>query len=80
MAEGAHHLSRLCTLLDVHDELLLTLLELRALAVEFPLRFCQRALMLAQTLRRCHGATEERFLRSKENPVHGQLWKIVVTT
>jgi hypothetical protein len=55
-------LSRLGTLLDVHNELLLALLELCALAVEFALRLCQRALMLAQTLRWRYGATEERFL------------------
>jgi hypothetical protein len=55
-------LSRLGTLLDVHDELLLALLELRALAIEFPLRLCQRALMLAQTLRWRHRTTKERFL------------------
>jgi len=59
-------LSRLCTLLDVHDELLLALLELRALAVKFALRLCQRALMLAQTLRWRDGAAKERFLRLKE--------------
>ena len=59
---GAYKLPRLGTLLDVHDELLLALLELRALAVEFALRFCQRALMLAQTLRWRYGATEEGFL------------------
>ena len=58
-------MSRLGTLLDVHNELLLALLELCAFAVEFALRFCQRALMLAQTLRRRYGATEERFLRLK---------------
>jgi hypothetical protein len=55
-------LSRLGTLLDVHNELLLALLELCALAVEFALRLCQRTLMLAQTLRWRYGATEERFL------------------
>ena len=55
-------MSRLGTLLDVHDELLLALLELRALAVKFALRLCQRALMLAQTLRWRHGAAKERFL------------------
>lgn len=58
-------MSRLSTLLDVHDELLLALLELCALAVEFALRLCQRALMLAQTLRWRYGAPEERFLRWK---------------
>jgi len=70
-------LSRLGTLLDVHNELLLALLELRALAVEFALRFCQRALMLAQTLRWRYCATEERFLRLKENKgsVHRRLWE-----
>jgi hypothetical protein len=61
-------LSRLGTLLDVHDELLLALLELCALAVEFALRLYQRALMLAQTFRWRYGATEERFLRQTEFP------------
>ena len=64
-------MSRLGTLLDVHNELLLALFELRALAVEFALRLCQRALMLAQTLRWRYGATEERFLtieRKEEVP------------
>jgi hypothetical protein len=71
-------LSRLCTLLNVHNELLLALLELCALAVEFALRFCQRALVLAQTLRWRYGATEERFLRLIENikvAVHRRLWE-----
>jgi hypothetical protein len=59
-----HELSRLGTFLDVRDELLLALLEFRALAVELALCLCQGALMLAQTFRRRHCATEERFLRS----------------
>ena len=59
-----HKLSRFGTFLDVGNELLLALLELCALAVEFALCFCQGALMLAQTLRGCHCATKERFLRS----------------
>jgi hypothetical protein len=63
-------LSRLGSFLDVHDELLLALLELRALAVELALRLCQRALVLAQTLRWRHGATEERFLQTIEEKVH----------
>jgi hypothetical protein len=69
-------LSRLGTLLDVHNELLLALLELRALAVEFALRLSQRALMLAQTLRWRYGATEERFLtieRKEKSSVHRRL-------
>jgi len=72
-------LSRLGTFLDIHDELLLALLELCALAIEFALRLYQRALMLAQTLRWCYGATKERFLRWKEKgSVHKRLWEIAV--
>jgi hypothetical protein len=55
-------LSRLGTLLDVCDELLLALLELCALAVEFALRLCQGALVLAQTLCWRYRTTKERFL------------------
>jgi hypothetical protein len=47
MGLEAHKLSRLGTFLDVHDELLLALLELCAFAVELALRLCQRALVLA---------------------------------
>ena len=81
MSGKAYHLSPLCTLLDVHDELLLALLEFCALAVEFALRLCQRALMLAQTLRWRYSATEERFLRLKEKSdvsVQRRLWEIAV--
>ena len=66
-SKGAHKLSRLGTLLDVHNELLLALLELCALAVELALRLCQRALVLAQTLSWRHGTTEERFLRGSKS-------------
>ena len=62
--ETTHELPQLGTFLDVRNELLLALLELRALAVEFALCLCQGALMLAQTLRWRYGATKERFLRS----------------
>jgi hypothetical protein len=71
-------LSRLGTLLDVHNELLLALLELCALAVEFALRLCQRALMLAQTLRWRYGATKERFLTIEKYRTQRRLWEIAV--
>ena len=58
----AHELSRFCTLLYVHDELLLALLELCALAIELALRFGERALVLAQPLCGRDGATKECFL------------------
>jgi len=62
--ETTHELPQLGTFLDVRNELLLALLELRALAVEFALCLCQGALMLAQTLHWRYGATKKRFLRS----------------
>ena len=61
--EWAHHLARLCTLLDVHDELLLLLLELCALAVELALGLCEGALVLAEPLRGGDRAAKERLLR-----------------
>lgn len=57
-----YHLSRLRTLLYVHDEFLLLLLELSALAIQLALRLREGALMLTQTLRRGHRSTKERFL------------------
>ena len=54
----AHHLASLRTLLDVHDELLLRLLQLRALAVKLALRFREGALVLPQPLRRSDCAPE----------------------
>jgi len=62
--EETHELTRFGTFLDICNELLLTLLEFCALAVEFALCLCQGALMLAQTLRWRYRATKERFLRS----------------
>jgi hypothetical protein len=62
-------LSCLGTLLDIHNKLLLALLELCALAVELALRLCQRALVLAQTLSWRYGATEKRFLRKSREEV-----------
>ena len=62
--EETHELTPFGTFLDVRNELLLALLEFCALAVEFALRLCQGALMLAQTLRWSYCAAKERFLRS----------------
>ena len=62
MELGAHKLSRLGTFFNVHDEFLLALFELGALAVEFALRFCQGALVLTQPFCGCDGAAEEGFL------------------
>lgn len=50
---GAYHLSVSGTLLNVHDELGLLLLELGALAVELSLRLLECPLVLAEPLGRC---------------------------
>ena len=63
-ARTTHHLAGLCTLLDVHDELLLLLLELCALAVELALRLGEGALVLAEPLRGGNGAPKECLLDS----------------
>lgn len=58
----AHHLSGLCTLLDVHYELLLLLLELRPLTIELALRLREGALMLTEPLCGRDGTAKEGFL------------------
>lgn len=58
-------LSSLRTLLDVHDEFLLALLESTPLAIKFSLCFRQRALVLAQALGGGDGASKECFLNIK---------------
>jgi hypothetical protein len=45
--ESPYHLTGLCTLFDVHNELPLTLFKLAAFTVEFSLGLCQRSLVLA---------------------------------
>lgn len=55
------HLSVLRILLDILDQLLLLVLELRAFAVQLPLRLLERALMFPETLRRRHAFAEGPF-------------------
>ena len=62
---GTHHLARLCALLDVHDELLLLLLELCAFAIELALCLCEGALVLAEPLGRGDRAAKEGFLEAE---------------
>ena len=59
---NAYKLASLCALLDVHDEFLLALLQLCAFPIEFSLRFGERALVLAQTLRWSNSTAEQGFL------------------
>ena len=60
--DDAHHLACLCTLLDIHDELLLLLLELRPLPVQLALRLGEGALVLPQPLGGRDCTPEEGFL------------------
>ena len=60
--DDAHHLARLRTLLDVHDKLLLLLLELRPLPVQLALRLGEGALVLPQPLGGRDCPSEEGFL------------------
>lgn len=69
----AHHLTSLSTLLDVHNELLLLLLELGALTVELALRLCKGALVLPKPLGGSDRAAKEGFLWKVRVRVSG--WK-----
>ena len=55
---ATHRLPGLCALLDISDELLLALFQLCPLAIEFALRFGERALMLTQSLSRRDRSSE----------------------
>lgn len=60
--DETNKLPRFSTLLDVHNELLLALLELGAFTVKLALRLCEGALVLAQSLGGGHRATKQGFL------------------
>jgi hypothetical protein len=55
------HLSILCALLDVLDELLLLIFQLHALAVKLPLRLLECTLVLAQSLSGRHALAKGPF-------------------
>ena len=59
---GAYHLSSLRTLANILNELLLALLKLGTLAIQLPLRLCERALVLAQALRGRDRAAKQSLL------------------
>jgi hypothetical protein len=59
-------LASLCTLFNIHDELLFLLFEFRSFAIKFTLRLSQRALVLPQSLSWRDSPPEQCFLKRND--------------